>query len=244
MSRPSYRYETIAQRLRGLITTGLLHPGDRLYPERALALQYRVSRNCVRQAIQTLQNEGCLVSRQGAGTFVAQRAPTSPEQALVQTLKARRERLRDVIAFRRIIEPQIAGLAAAHIGPQQLQGLKAIVCDQDRRQVAGRSDADLDAEFHRQLAQATGNRVIQEVFRTLEEILDESRADFLQTRTRRRLSVIGHLKIIDALERRDSPAAARAMDQHLRSVDRSLFSYDSPAVPAPPRPATGDEPPS
>ncbi len=222
MLRSSYRYQNVAQRLRGLMDAGRLRSGDRLPPERVLARDYQVSRNCVRQAIQTLQQEGRLVSRQGAGNFVADKTPESADKALGRAIRAQRQRLREVIAFRRMLEPNIAALAAAHIRPAQLQRLKAIVCDQDRRQVAGQPDITLDRAFHRLLAKATGNRVIQEVFAAIEEILDESRADSLQTDDRQRLSVLGHLKIIDALENRDGPAAAEAMDRHLAIVNHSL----------------------
>ena len=230
MSRSSYRYQNVAHRLRVLMDAGRLESGDRLPPERVLAREFRVSRNCVRQAIQTLQQEGRLLSRQGAGNFVADPAPESADKAIGRAIRAQHERLHEVIAFRRMLEPQIAALAAAHIRSAQLQRLKAIVCDQDRRQVAGMPACALDKAFHRLLAQATGNRVIQEVFTAIEEILDESRADSLQTDDRQRLSVLGHLKIIDALENRDGPAAAEAMDRHLEIVDHSL---DIPE-PAPP----------
>ena len=223
MTESTYRHQAVAHQLRRMLAEGHLVRGDRLPPERDLAVRFGVSRNCVRQALQTLRHEERLESRRGAGTFVALPDADASAQALAKTIEAQQARLREVIAFRRLLEPQIARLAAAHIDRDRLQRLKAIVCDQDRCQVKGRSDANLDAAFHRSLAEATGNRVVLEVFRTLETLLDESRADFLRTDRRRRMSVIGHMKIIDALERRDGEAAARAMDEHLRAVDRVLI---------------------
>lgn len=45
-------------------------PGERLPSEQELATEYGVSRQTMRRALATLQNEGLIVSRQGLGTFV------------------------------------------------------------------------------------------------------------------------------------------------------------------------------
>ena len=64
-------YKVIYQDLASQITSGELHPDERLPSEPALAEQYGVSRMTVRQALDQLTTERLLVRRPGAGTFVA-----------------------------------------------------------------------------------------------------------------------------------------------------------------------------
>ncbi len=66
-------YQKLQLALRGAIEARILKPDDALPPERDLAADYDVSRITVRKALDGLVNEGLLIRRQGAGTFVASR---------------------------------------------------------------------------------------------------------------------------------------------------------------------------
>ncbi len=221
--RPKYLYGEILSRIRQMIDSGELGVGDRLPPERTLAAQFKVSRNSVRQAIQALAEKGILESRQGDGTYVCSPDAERFEGALAAAIQAQKESLREIMEFRLLVEPQVAALAARRITRAQLERLKIIVCDQERRNLAGECYGDLDAAFHFEVAKAAGNRVLLRVVKTIMEIVNESRAEPLQSPERRRLSVVGHLELITALESGDAETAASAMRAHLRSVEQVLL---------------------
>ncbi|MCG2586871.1 PLP-dependent aminotransferase family protein [Massilia sp. TS11] len=86
--------ETLAHQLYGAIRAGILdaslRPGQRLPSSRQLALEVGLGRNTVIEAYARLTDEGYLVSRVGAGSFVA---ATLPEQ-LLQAAPAPRARRR------------------------------------------------------------------------------------------------------------------------------------------------------
>jgi GntR family transcriptional regulator len=68
------KYAQIVSQVERAIADGRLGPGDRLPPERELAVEHGVSRMTVRQALQTLESRGLLrrsIGRSG-GSFVAQ----------------------------------------------------------------------------------------------------------------------------------------------------------------------------
>jgi GntR family transcriptional regulator, transcriptional repressor for pyruvate dehydrogenase complex len=223
-SQRKYLYTEIVQQIEEMIQIGELKVGDKLPPERTLAATFKVSRNCIRQAIQALSEKKILESRRGDGTYIG----TSDQSVLIDcfavAIQAQKDLLRDIMEFRLLIEPQIASLAAKHIVRDELDRLKVIVCDQQRRFLAGEPDSDLDAEFHLQLSRASRNRVIERVFDTMSGILNESRSEFLQSEERRKASVIAHLTIIDALEKRDSDMALEAMKDHLLAVEQIVFA--------------------
>lgn len=65
--------------LRAFVRTGQARAGERLPSVRALAERCGVNVNTVRAVYRRLEQEGLVASRQGAGTFVAEGAPVSPE---------------------------------------------------------------------------------------------------------------------------------------------------------------------
>jgi DNA-binding transcriptional regulator YhcF (GntR family) len=84
-------YEQLRDRLRASIERSALMPGDRLPPVRVCAEQLRLAPNTVARAYRELEEEGWLVGRGRAGTFVADRLPVrpaAPDEALARAAAA------------------------------------------------------------------------------------------------------------------------------------------------------------
>lgn len=219
-----YTYTAIIERIRDMIVCGELAPGDRLPPERKLAEAFGVSRNSLRQAFQALAERKIIESRQGDGTYLLATLEAFPQSdAIFDTITAQSGFIRDILEFRHLMEPQIAALAASRIEPAALDRLKILVCDQQRALMAGRTDDTFDSEFHRQLAQCSGNRVISQMMTTIASIINETRSTWLQSNERRNASAEGHLRIIDALESGDATAAFTAMKTHITEIENHIF---------------------
>jgi GntR family transcriptional repressor for pyruvate dehydrogenase complex len=221
--QPKPLYEGIRGHIQELIRKGELQVGDKLPPERKLAETFKVSRNSVREAIRALAEKNIVRSRRGDGTYICSPDESPVTDSLCQAVQAQRTRIGEIFEFRRLLEPQIAFLAARNMSRKEMDQLKILVVDQERRIMAGKDDADLDSAFHLLLAEATGNRVIHEVVKTLSHILGETRSEALQSAERRRASVRTHILIIDALERGDGEGARDAMHRHLAEVERTVF---------------------
>jgi GntR family transcriptional regulator, transcriptional repressor for pyruvate dehydrogenase complex len=219
-----YAYTAIIDRIREMICSGELAPGDRLPPERKLAEAFGVSRNSLRQAFQALAERRIIESRQGDGTYLLATIDAAfSSDVIVDAISEQSGFLHDILEFRRIIEPQIAAWAAQRITPESLDRLKILVCDQQRALMTSREDDGLDAEFHRLLAASAGNRVIRQVMATIQSIINESRSVWLQSSERRQASVEGHLRLIDALEEGDAEAACAAMKNHIAEIEQHIF---------------------
>src|SRR5947209_10437629 len=109
---PRRLYRQIADQIRALIRSREFAAGARLPPERDLARQLGVSRPSVREALIALEVEGWVEVRTGAGVFVLERAkkPIVTRKSVPATEWGPLE----VIRARRVIEGEIAALAAAH----------------------------------------------------------------------------------------------------------------------------------
>ncbi|MBU4261508.1 MAG: FadR family transcriptional regulator [Proteobacteria bacterium] len=216
-------YEEIVEQIQQLILRGELKAGDRLPPERTLAQTFKVSRNCVREALRALTEKKLLESRRGDGTYICSPDDSALVSSLAQAIQVQQNRLRDIFEFRQIIEPQIAALAARHITPDELSRLKILVFEQERKNFAEEDMAELDMEFHLLLAEAARNMVLLEVVKLLNSILLETRSEFLQSEARRTASVRSHIDIINSLEKHDEDAACRAMQNHLQKVKQTVY---------------------
>jgi DNA-binding transcriptional regulator YhcF (GntR family) len=84
-------YEQLRDRIAALIERGSLLPGDRLPTVRACAEQLELAPNTVARAYRELEDEGWIVGRGRAGTFVADRLPerpAAPDEALARAAAA------------------------------------------------------------------------------------------------------------------------------------------------------------
>ena len=215
---PQRSYETLLSRLRAFMDELQLKPGDKLPPERSLASTFGVSRNSVRTAIRTLAEQGVLESRHGDGTYVCSSETDFLEKALLSAVDSECAIFDEVMEFRRIMEPAIARLAARRHTLEQLNELKIIVCDQQRRLLMEKGDGDLDARFHQCLARCTGNRLLATTMQRLNTVYQPGRTADLRSEEWRQFSISSHLRIIDAVERQDEEACEQELRHHLGTV--------------------------
>ncbi|MCB2167340.1 MAG: FadR family transcriptional regulator [Deltaproteobacteria bacterium] len=211
-------YQDIAEQIMHLIEEGKLKHGDQLPPERRLAEIFQVSRHPVREAIRTLEEQNILVSRVGSGTFVVNEHGPSVDDLLTHALHREKNKLAEIFQFRRMIEPQIAALAALKASGKDIAELELLL---DSQKEAGdfRLIVELDQTFHIALARATKNGTLLKVVERLNDILSESRVKVSKNPNRIKISVAGHDKILHAVTGRDSEAARSAMEEHLLQVE-------------------------
>lgn len=72
-------YVQLIERVKQLVATGMLQPGDQLPTVRQLAAELRVNFNTVARAYRLLDESGVISTQQGRGTYVLE--PPPPEDA-------------------------------------------------------------------------------------------------------------------------------------------------------------------
>lgn len=193
------------------ITTAIverrLMPGTKL-AEQKIADIFQVSRTIVRQALNQLSRDRLVVLEPARGAFVA--TPSVDEARQVFEVRAMLEVALVQGLCARITDAQVAALQA------HLQLEQAAVA---RTDVPGRTR--LLADFHTMLARIGGNEVLAGL---LADLLSRSSliALMYQSAHSASHSQQEHVRIVDAIARRDAAAAARLMVQHLASVERNL----------------------
>jgi GntR family transcriptional repressor for pyruvate dehydrogenase complex len=217
-------YEEISLRLQTLVQNDNLKPGDRLPPERQLAVMFGVSRNSVREAIKSLEQQGILISRPGAGTYIAEETQANLTTALGDAFAQARHHLDDIFELRLLLEPQIAHLAAQRITRREILELSGLMEEYEKNMYDGQPVFFLDQAFHDAIAAATGNKSITRLMEQMHDLLRESRDEALQSPARSLKALEDHRKILSALSLNDPDRAREAMRGHLEHTRDIVFT--------------------
>lgn len=224
VQRPRTISGDVAARLERHITDDL-SPGAKLPPERELCAQLGVSRATLREALRALEDRRLIERHPGRGTVVL--AP--PEQPLHLELAGLAAGDADefdrVAELRRMVEPQVAELAARRATDLDLAALDDLLRESHAGLTAEES-LRLDVEFHRRLAVATGNQLLVGLCEAMNGLVHEVRLRSHWAREGRRNSIEGHQRLYAALVARDADAARAAMDAHLADVGLLIHNLD------------------
>jgi GntR family transcriptional regulator, transcriptional repressor for pyruvate dehydrogenase complex len=215
-------YEEVAKQIERLILKKL-KPGDKLPAERELAEMLHVSRGSIRDAIRGLELLGLVEPRQGSGTIVRE-ISDSPVNPFANALKRRKELVSELVDFRKMLEPPLAARAATHASAEEILEMEAILQRQEEKQRQGDSAVAEDAEFHYNVALASGNSVVLKVIDIVMDLLRDTRARSLQVGGRSQKSLDGHRRILAAIKNRDSEAAKTAMRRHIEDVEEIVVN--------------------
>lgn len=208
--------ETIVEYVRDQLERGELHAGDRLPPERTLALQTGVSRSSVRVGLRALSTMGIIHSRHGSGTFIADGPPTLESEPL-HFLAALHGFTRDeMFEARRLIEVGVAGLSAARATGEQVAAIAEEVTSMFASLDSPQEFLRHDIQFHQAVAAACGNPILTSLVEMLSQGFYERRRETIGRARNIRESADMHRRIYMAIRQHDSAAARETMDRHLQ----------------------------
>ena len=220
--RPRTVAGEVAERLRDLVRSGALLPGDRIPSERELAARFGVGRPAVREALRELKTRGLLASGRGSqGTVVAGVSTSALVNGMTETAGPGAEHLADLMELRSAVEIQAAGLAArrSERGDRLLLGRTLGPADQPL-------GSEEDRAFHRAIAQAGRNPLFYQLVSNLSDLIHQQMSPLLsdlyaQPGTTHTLHG-QHRAVVEAIERGDEAAARQAMRRHLTFVGQAL----------------------
>jgi len=165
--------DQLTQKLMTEIRGGAYPVHARLPTERAMCMQYGVSRTVVREVISRLKSSGLVDTRQGSGTVVLE--PSSEDAFRLNHRD--RDPARDVLRILELrcgIESEMAGLAAERRTGADMQRINHAIDAIDTAVQRGGDGVKEDWEFHLAIAQATGNPYFPELLGVLTRAMKAS----------------------------------------------------------------------
>lgn len=211
------------EKIKQMIISGELRPGDRLPKEVELAAALGLSRNSLREAVRALSLVRILDVRQGDGTYVTSLEPRMLLEGLSFIVDLHHDStVLEFFEVRRILEPAATAMAATRIAAAEVTDLREHL----GKITAGSSVEELvanDIEFHRRIAEASGNSV-------LVSLLNSLSGSTLRGRIWRGVTQVGalertmdeHHAILDALASGQAEVARSWATVHVASVEHWL----------------------
>ena len=226
--RTRHTFEEAAEQIADKVRAGELRSGDKLPPERDLAVTMEISRPTLREAVKVLVEAAVLEVRRGPGGGMFVASDVVPTELIRRRSELRRAEVAHVLEARRIVEPGVARLAAARASEEDfaalersIEAMRAIV-DRGYRPDDEDRFLQLDVQFHLTMARAAGNPTIETLMRTLFRQLEIARDMAMHLPTVPEWTIDIHERTLDALRDGDEDDVRTVMDEHLGQLEETL----------------------
>ena len=224
-------HRKLAQSIGNQILTGVYAPGAILPNEADWCKIYGASRTTVREAVKTLNAKGLLKSRTKIGSRVEPRENWNilDRDVLSWHIAAMdpREFFASVQQVRKILEPEIAALAAVNRTSAQLRAISEAFDDM-RNAKRGRSSVEPDVRFHLALLAAANNALLSP-FGIMIELALANMFEFTSTHNPEpEIFIPRHESILKAVAKGNANAARRAAQILLEDTDLTIAGFSKP----------------
>lgn len=225
-------FEEICEQVRREMAAGTLRPGDKLPPERELALKLGVSRAAVREALRSLEIAGVVGLHKGArgGAFILKGDPDLVTRSIRDMFHLGRISLDNLTEARTLVMQLAMQLACERIRPTTVAALERNVDRLTTLPTTGKASARvaISAEFYRLISQATDNTVLQVIIEALTDIVlqqvEDSNIEFFP-------NLIAHRRrLVEYIATRQVDEAKREMTEHLQRLRRHLMRAERTAA--------------
>lgn len=203
----STRVQLIIQRIKELIISDKLLPGDRLPAEPVLAQMLGTSRTPIREASKILEALGVLEIRRGDGTYICDRIKPSAIHPLIFHLILRRGTPQELWELRFFFEKMSVELAAEKRREEDMEILKQNLRKMEDLIKADRHDPGqlllADLEFHDAILTATHNDLVYEIGKVILDLFKPSIAFGHEDQNISLLAFKTHKKVYGCIEKKD-----------------------------------------
>lgn len=201
----------VFKKLEQAILTNELKTGESLN-ELKISSMLGVSRTPVREAIKQLEYEGLVKTVLNKGAVVVGISEKDIE---------------DIYTIRGYLEQLAVCLAIKSLDEAALAKLREIVDLQEF--YLGKGDLVkahlLDSDFHAMLYEMSDSRPLTQTLTSFHNYIQRAREMSFQSLGRAEESVSEHRAIVDAMSRRDTAAAEKAVETHIHNAHQNLVSF-------------------
>jgi GntR family transcriptional repressor for pyruvate dehydrogenase complex len=211
------------EKIKQMIISGRVRPGEKLPREADLAAELGLSRNSLREAVKALSLINVLDVRQGDGTYATSLAPSLLLEALSFIVDFHRDdTVLEFLEVRRILEPSATALAALRMSDEDKAKLGGILDS-----VAVDSPVEdfvaADLEFHKSIAIGSGNSVLASLVDNMSMPTARARIWRGMTEPRAQERTLGeHRAIYQAIVDRDPDLARSWAIAHIAGIESWL----------------------
>ena len=218
----------IISKLRELIISKNLEPGDKLPSERELSNKFDVTRNNLREAIQLLEFYGILKSKPQSGTFIADIGQIAMNGMLEDILRLREPDFKSLVETRILLELMTCKLAAERRTLEQLSHIEHAMEAYKKKVSDDRNAVQEDLLFHLAIARASGNSTMNRFMLIITpEIITNFEKYHVCDKDRAFTAIGEHIDIYEAIKAKDPQLAEQKMKIHFNMLYEYCYNMDN-----------------
>lgn len=218
-------YQALVEELRQRIRQGEWLPGERLPSISQLARALAVGPGSVREALRSLEAAGMVRIEHGRGVFVSGKQADS---ALASHFEDDGRGLFVALAeARRLLEPELAALAAERGTDAELAAIDRLARQTEREASAGLSFVESDILLHQQIAAAAHNPVLQHMLESFSDLMRQSRGRVVMDASLTTSTIRYHLLLAEAICKRNANQARVVMLAHMNDMVDSVLAIEA-----------------
>jgi GntR family transcriptional repressor for pyruvate dehydrogenase complex len=220
--------DLIIEQIRNLIASGVLKPGMKLPPERALAEKFKVGRGYIREAIKKLEFYGILKTIPKRGTIVSSLGVKALEGLISNILGMEEKNVENLLETRAILEIHTAQMAARRGTEEDFREILKSHEEFQRKVTLGGSTLEEDHVFHLTIGHAAHNSITNSLIGLIIPDVIMMNRDYPEIGVERKQTVEEHKAVLEAIFQRDALRAAEAMRHHMEMAHRRRFPEKEP----------------
>lgn len=213
-----------AQAIYDTISSGELKPGEKLPSEIELSEQLGVGRPTVREALSMLIGLG-LIERGGYNCVVADTSSHAVRSSMVPMFLKDWE-TRELFEARKLIEYDLVMLATEKATPEDIQSLRDINEKLKKNDLSSQEYWNYDVEFHSQIAQISGNSVMQSISEIVRDMFKRYEKQVKELHEIYTVTYNDHKDLIDAIESKDAARAREIINRSFSGSEYALYELN------------------
>ena len=225
MAREEKAYARVIEKVKTMILSGELKPGEKPPPEREFAEKLEVSRNSVREAIRIMDMMGIVSSQQGSGNYVTCEFQKSITETMAMMFAMDQVNDKQISQVRYSLEVLAFTLALDRVREEDLAKMEECVEKLDKNGDS-KNNATLDKIIHYTLARASGNQLLIDILEACSGVFDifieDMRYGILKNENRKTELNECHRHLVDALREGDREKGLQALKWHFEMIDEVL----------------------
>ena len=224
--------DAIESRIKQMLVSGKLEPGQRLPSERNLQNQLGVSRLPLREALARLQALGLIRIRHGKGAFVESVVSrTALSDVLIPFFpKLSVERLSELIDARAFLESELTILATERATAEDLDKLDRLAANDPKFAQDFEALADADYAFHHEISRIARNEFLAMMHEALGPHIRSFIVAYAKTDKDRLAAINRNIQLAQAIRVGDSRVAGKMAREHLQPCLKSITAAAIPTL--------------
>jgi GntR family transcriptional repressor for pyruvate dehydrogenase complex len=208
--------DMVISKIKDLINSGVLKPGDRLPAERKMALDFGFGRTHVREALHKLEFYGIIKTLPQSGSVINGLDIKTLDGLISDVLKLQPYDFFSLVETRIVLEVNSIRLCAERWNEKDMEVMEKAHY-QYLKYFNTQAKVGYDFAFHRAIAEASHNPVLNAmlliVIPDIMTIYEKERVCATNT-----VAGVQHERLLDAIKCRNGNLAAELMKQHLQGV--------------------------